>query len=303
MVFQLSDDQGRHLRSRVRVPEGCREIFHSVELFNITHLRYRQDIQCPGQTLADLTFHMEAIPPGARLIVYVKKETLNTEEYLLTPNQNTWQYSPGMASQTVIDTITQYLSLGFIHILLGWDHLLFVLMLVLMVSSARDLLLTITAFTLGHSLTLALAATSLIRVPAPPTEALIALSIVFLAAEILRFSKTGHRTLTLRYPGLISIFFGLFHGLGFSTVLQTLSADSSPILWQLIGFNLGVELGQIVFVVGLLVLSNLLKQSLLPSFQQRLPAHKDIVSICRTIVTTVCGSIAAFALVERISGF
>lgn len=153
----------------------------------------------------------------------------------------------------------QYGSLGVEHILTGIDHLLFVLALVLLVGGGRRLLATITAFTLGHSITLALSALDIVRVASAPTEALIALSILLAGVELLR-DPDAPKTLTQRYPGLISATFGLFHGLGFAGALREIGLPQGEIPMALLSFNVGVELGQLLFIGALIPLLALGRQ-------------------------------------------
>ncbi len=147
-------------------------------------------------------------------------------------------------------TLWQYLQLGVRHIAGGYDHLLFVACLLLLSLNLRRLLLAITGFTLAHSITLALAALEVWRVPVVPTEAVIALSILFLAAELAR----QQQTLAWRYPGLVATLFGLLHGFGFASVLAEIGLPQGEIVTALLGFNLGVEVGQLAFVGLLLAL-------------------------------------------------
>lgn len=140
-----------------------------------------------------------------------------------------------------------YLGLGVEHILLGIDHLLFVLTLVLLVKEAKRLLGTITAFTVAHSLTLAAATLGFVHVPGPPVEACIALSIVFVAAEIIR-GRLGQPGLTARAPWVVAFSFGLLHGLGFAGALSEVGLPQQAIPLALLFFNVGVELGQLAFI-------------------------------------------------------
>ena len=144
-----------------------------------------------------------------------------------------------------------FLRLGVEHILGGIDHLLFVLCLVLLVDGARRLLVTITAFTLAHSVTLALATIGLVRVPSRPVEAAIALSIVLLAVELVRRWR-GEPSLTARRPWLVAFAFGLLHGLGFAGALSQVGLPPGDIPLALFLFNVGVELGQVAFVAAVL---------------------------------------------------
>ena len=146
-----------------------------------------------------------------------------------------------------------YFTLGVEHILLGVDHLLFVLGLMLLVAGRWLLFKTITAFTLGHSASLALATLGLVSVPGPPLNAAIALSIVFLAAEIVR-QRRGERHLTARHPWIVAGAFGLLHGLGFAAALTALGLPASAVPLALLFFNLGVEAGQVLFIALVLAM-------------------------------------------------
>ena len=146
-----------------------------------------------------------------------------------------------------MDFFRTYLTLGIEHILLGVDHLLFVLGLLLIVRGRWRLLKTITAFTIAHSLTLALATLELARAPARPLEAGIALSIFFLGLEIARTWR-GQTSLSIERPWLVAFGFGLLHGFGFATGLSATGVPQSELPVALLSFNLGVEAGQVGFV-------------------------------------------------------
>jgi hydrogenase/urease accessory protein HupE len=167
--------------------------------------------------------------------------------YTFTSAQKTAQLYGSAEDQRGIGEIARaYTVLGVEHILSGFDHLLFVLALLFLVGFNRQLLLTITAFTLAHSLTLALSALGLLTLRSPPVEATIALSIVLVAAEALH----GGRTLARRWPALVAFLFGLVHGLGFAGALQEIGLPQKHLAVALLTFNVGVELGQL-FVVAL----------------------------------------------------
>lgn len=152
-----------------------------------------------------------------------------------------------------------YLRLGAEHILFGVDHLLFVLGLMLLVDTWGMLLRTITAFTLAHSLTLALAVLGLVHVPPAPIEAMIALSIVLLALELTR-GRDALPTFTRRYPWAVAFVFGLLHGLGFAGALTQIGLPAGQIPLSLFSFNLGVEGGQLLFVLAMLGPATLFKR-------------------------------------------
>ncbi|MGE5722982.1 MAG: HupE/UreJ family protein, partial [Sphingomonadales bacterium] len=138
-----------------------------------------------------------------------------------------------------------YLKLGFDHIWSGLDHLLFVAGLMILAGSIRRVLVAVTGFTIAHSITLSLSALGLIHVPIPPVEAMIALSILFLAREIARPTPDG---LARRFPILVSSSFGLLHGLGFAAALREIGLPRTETAVGLLFFNVGVEIGQILFI-------------------------------------------------------
>jgi len=151
-----------------------------------------------------------------------------------------------------------YWKIGTIHILEGYDHLLFVLALLLIIPNLWMLFKTITAFTLAHSVSLALATLGVVNMPGAPTEAVISLSILFLAVEIVH-SRQGHVTFTEKYPWVVALAFGLVHGLGFAGALAEVGLPEQEIPLALLMFNVGVETGQILFVCGVLVVIALIK--------------------------------------------
>jgi len=184
-----------------------------------------------------------------------------------------------------------YWRMGLVHILEGVDHLLFLLALLFLVTGFWNLLKTITAFTLAHSVTLALASLGVVNVPPAPTEAIIALSIVFLAAEIVR-KYSGETGLTQRYPWMVAGFFGLFHGLGFAGALTKIGLPAHEIPLALLMFNVGVETGQILFIVAVVAILEVLRR--IP-----LPVPED----AWRLVPYAIGGIAAFWTIERVVSF
>ena len=191
-------------------------------------------------------------------------------------------------SQGIIDVAGTYLVQGIEHILFGTDHLLFVLGLMLMVRDRWMLLKTITAFTVAHSITLAAATLGYVHVPAPPLNAAIALSIMFVGVEVLR-SWQGETSLTLRQPWLVAFAFGLVHGLGFASGLVRLGLPQGDIPVALLLFNVGVEIGQLSFVALILLL--------LRSFHQ-LDIHWPLP--VRMMPAYAVGSLGAFWTIDRI---
>lgn len=191
------------------------------------------------------------------------------------------------------EVVRTYTVLGIEHILTGFDHLLFVLSLILIVRDVRRLLITITAFTIAHSITLALATLGVIHVPGPPVEATIALSIVFVAAECLR-QIHGHQGLAARKPWLVAFTFGLLHGLGFAGALAEVGLPANSIPLALLFFNVGVEIGQLIFITAVLTGIGLLR---------RLVAREATLRFCETLTCYGIGVTSSFWLFERLAAF
>jgi len=190
-----------------------------------------------------------------------------------------------------LEVARTYTVLGVEHILLGIDHLLFVLALLLIVRGWGRLAATITAFTVAHSLTLAAATLGWVHVPGPPVEAFIALSIVFVAAEIVH-GRRGRAGVTARAPWIVAFTFGLLHGLGFAGALAELGLPQNSIPLALLTFNVGVELGQLAFVAAVLLVWGVVRGLGLrsPGWLAEVPAY-------------AIGGVATFWTLQRVAGF
>jgi hydrogenase/urease accessory protein HupE len=194
-----------------------------------------------------------------------------------------------------MEVAATYLQLGVEHILGGIDHLLFILALLILVKGVGRLVATVTAFTFAHSLTLAAATLGFVYVPGPPVEAAIALSIVFVAAEIIH-SRQGKMALTERFPWIVAFTFGLLHGFGFASALNEVGLPQSTIPVALLFFNVGVEVGQLIFIASvfaLMALGRYLAQRLSvsqPTWSWRIPPY-------------AIGTIAALWVIQRTVSF
>jgi len=192
---------------------------------------------------------------------------------------------PEQATRT--ELAISYWQMGTIHILEGFDHLLFLLTLLLIVTGFIPLLKTITAFTIAHSITLALATLGLVHIPPVPTEAVISLSIVLLAVEVVHKNQ-GQLTWSERFPWLVAFTFGLVHGLGFAGALAEIGVPSNEVPLALLMFNVGVETGQVMFVtVVALLLAGL----------HRIHTHSAL-TLARATPYAI-GGVAAFWTIER----
>ena len=256
--------------------------------------------------LADSALHRHVVdvPDGVidgAVILFVGLESTITDVFArfvwLDGSETTAIARP---SQPWVEVIAQrsawqvawdYTVLGVDHILSGFDHLTFVLALLLIVNGARRLLITVTSFTLAHSITLAAATLGVMWVPGPPVEAVIALSILFLASELVKVNH-GLPSLTARYPWVVAFSFGLLHGFGFAGALGEVGLPQNEVPLALLMFNVGVELGQLLFIAVILAMVLLLNR-----------LHRQWPTWLRQVPAYGIGGIAAFWLIERVAGF
>lgn len=192
-----------------------------------------------------------------------------------------------------LDVAKTFVVHGIEHILFGYDHLLFVLALMFIARSWRALLLTVTAFTAAHSITLTLATLGFVHLPGPPVEAAIAFSILLLVCEIIRI-QNGQTSLTAQWPWMVAFTFGLLHGLGFAGALSELALPAGDIPLALLFFNVGVEIGQLMFIAAVIGLIALVRQVRYPAWFGR---HAFMTA------TYAIGAMAAFWFVERVAAF
>ena len=204
--------------------------------------------------------------------------------YTITAAQPTARlYGAANDDRNALEVASAYVVLGIEHILTGIDHLMFVIALLFLVGFNRRLLWTITAFTVAHSVTLALSALGVIALRAPPVEATIALSIVLVAVEALDRKQTFAR----RWPAIVAFLFGLVHGLGFAGALKEIGLPHNHLLVALLTFNVGVELGQLFVVTAAFVIYKSL-------------ARMPKLALARVASLYVIGSVAAWWSIGRV---
>ncbi len=272
----------------LRFPEGTTSITEPQGLIGDGAWVERWQIHRPGG-LVGQTVAVNGIAGGLTdVIVRIERQdgTSQVEHLLPQRPQFVVQGSTGTAEMA-----WTYLVLGVEHILGGTDHLLFVLVLLLIVRGVRRIVFTITAFTVAHSITLVAATLGWVHVPGPPVEAMIALSIVFVAAEALHGlqAKPG---LTARAPWVVASSFGLLHGFGFAGALAEVGLPEKAIPVALLMFNVGVETGQLLFVAFLLGVRAALA---------RLPLNAP--RWAHSVPPYAIGTIAMFWVIERVGAF
>ncbi len=202
------------------------------------------DYDCGSVTGAALTIVWPAFNPSVTALIRMTFANGETRTASLPPDQSTWTLPEPRSFGGVAKS---YFVIGVEHIAGGADHLLFLAGLLVIAGTFRRAIVTATGFTIAHSLTLALVALDIIRVSVPAVEAVIALSIVFLGAEIARGDRT---TLSRRRPAIVASFFGLAHGAGFAAALSEIGLPATEKISALFFFNAGVEAGQIAIVLA-----------------------------------------------------
>jgi hydrogenase/urease accessory protein HupE len=269
----------------VRLPADARQLAEPRGISAGGAYLERWRVQRPGG-LAGQTVSVDGLAAtGTDVLVRLERARGSTQMARLLPSDPAFVVE---AAPSRWHTAVMYVRLGFEHILKGVDHLLFVLGLLLIVRDLRTLLKTITAFTVAHSITLAVATLGYARAPGPPLEAVIALSILFLGPEMMR-AQRGETSLTIRHPWVIAFAFGLLHGFGFASGLTTTGLPQAEIPLALLLFNLGVEAGQILLVIVMLALERSFRvlDVRVPRAVEALPAY-------------AVGSLGAYWTIKRV---
>jgi hypothetical protein len=273
---------------RVRFPPGTRERTPRREMSGEAFYVERWQVTRPGG-LAGQPLGIDGIAGGVtEVIVRIERADGTGQVERLLPQRP--EFTVQVASGP-LQVARAYLVLGVRHILGGVDHLLFVLVLLLIVRGGRRIVTTITAFTVAHSITLVAATLGWISVPGPPVEALIALSIAFVAAEVVQGLR-GTPGLAARAPWVVAFSFGLLHGFGFAGALAEVGLPPQAIPVALCMFNVGVEIGQLIFVAAMLGAGALLSRMRMRSSLR-----------ARLLPAYAIGTLAMFWVVERIGAF
>jgi hydrogenase/urease accessory protein HupE len=284
---------GMRLPVAITMPGDVKNLKEPVEQELADSLLERQWIDAGANGLAGKRIEFRGLQ-ATITDVLVRVEMLDGRKWIMVvhPSQPWVEVA---ASQTWLAVAGAYLRLGVEHIWGGVDHLLFVLALLLLVRGWRRVVATITAFTVAHSITLAAATLGFVHVPQKPVEAGIALSIVFVAAEIIR-SRQGLPGLTEKAPWVIAFAFGLLHGFGFAGALSEVGLPQNAIPVALLFFNVGVEVGQLLFIASVFVIATLARQVASGITLPRL-------TWAWRLSPYAIGSVAAFWLIQRIAAF
>jgi hydrogenase/urease accessory protein HupE len=285
-------DESTTLKLRPQFPPGTQELspVHTSFAGGTAVQRWRIQV---GDGLAGQAVEFPDLPMN-RIDVLVRLARSDGTVQLgrVLPLEPRYVFAEGPGAYEVVQT---YTLLGIEHILMGIDHLLFVLALLILVKGTGRLIATVTAFTVAHSLTLFAATLGWVHVPGPPVEAAIALSIVFVASEIIH-AQQGRLGLTQRYPWVVAFAFGLLHGLGFAGALAEVGLPQLSIPLALLFFNVGVEIGQLLFIAAIL---------LLVAAWRRAASHLSLSqpNWTRQIPPYALGGLASYWVVARVAAF
>jgi hypothetical protein len=280
---------GRPMNISPQLPAGCTNLTEPAVQVSAAGALERRIVDCGEKGLTNETIviaGLSATQTDTLLRIQLIDGSMHTT--VLRPDAPSFIVPEKPSKMKVAGS---YLVLGIEHILGGFDHLLFVLGLLLIVRSTMLLIKTITAFTLAHSVTLAMAALGFVHVPQAPVEAVIALSIIFLASELSKQHR-GETGLTTKAPWLVALTFGLLHGFGFAGALTEVGLPQTDIPLALLFFNVGVEVGQLMFVAGVLVVTWTINKMKFrwPVWVEHGPAY-------------AIGSLAAFWFIQRTASF
>ncbi len=266
VVWKRPQLSGRTLKLDLRFPAHCSTQQSGLDQVTGSAWISRLTLDCSPQGLSGYSITVEGLS-GTMTDTLLRLRWLDGRSlnHILKPDQPALRIDREGSSG-----LWAYLRLGVQHLLTGFDHVLFVIGLLFLGRSAWELVRIVTSFTVAHSVTLALSALDLVRLSQTAVEAVIALSILFLAVEL---AKDDRSSILFRQPWLIAFIFGLLHGFGFAGALRDIGLPSDAMLWALLLFNIGVEIGQLMVVfAGLAVVLLLRSQpAALPRWLPKLP--------------------------------
>jgi hydrogenase/urease accessory protein HupE len=257
----------------------------------------RWSVKCPGG-LSGGTIQIAGLSATTTdALVRLERLDGSSQVTRLTPSAPSFVVE---AAPRALEVARTYSVLGVEHILTGIDHLLFVLALIIITCGGWKLVKTVTAFTISHSISLTAATLGFVHVPPPPVEAVIALSIVFVAAEIVHMRR-GLIGITARAPWVVALSFGLIHGLGFAGGLSDAGLPAGHVPTALLFFSIGVETGHFMFIGAVLSLIALVRKGL--QHVSPFSTRPQLSTFLRLVPPYAIGSIAMFWMIQRLAAF
>jgi hydrogenase/urease accessory protein HupE len=292
VVWKTPASGGRPMAISAQLPERCDPRTPGQPIWNGAAYVVRWTASCPGGLEGGL-IHIDGLDQTSTdvLVRFDFADGVN-QAHRLTASDPSFTV-PSQPNQ--LEVARTYFLLGVEHILSGIDHLVFVLALLLLVKGARRVIVTVTAFTVAHSLTLAGATLGFVHMPGPPIEAVIALSIAFVASEIIH-SRQGKPGLTEQYPWIVAFTFGLLHGFGFAGALAEIGLPQISIPIALLFFNVGVEIGQLLFIASVFAIIALARR-----ITRRINMPRP--TWAWAVPPYAIGSLAIFWVIQRIAVF
>jgi hydrogenase/urease accessory protein HupE len=292
VVWKTPATGGRPMAITAKLPESCDPRTPGQPIWDGAAYIARWSARCVGGLEGGL-IHIDGLDKTSTdVLVRFDFADGVSEARRLTPSDPSFTVP---TQPSPLEVVRTYFLLGVEHILLGVDHLLFVLALLLLVKGVRRIIATVTTFTLAHSLTLAGATLGFVHIPGPPIEAAIALSIVFVASEIIH-SRREKPGLTERYPWVVAFTFGLLHGFGFAGALSEIGLPQKSIPIALLFFNVGVEIGQLLFIASVVVIVALARR-----IARRITVPRP--TWAWAVLPYAIGSLAFFWVIQRIAAF
>ena len=298
VIWKVPGQGGRKLGLEVALPQGCTVTEPASRTVGGAYVE-RWRARCNGALEGGTILIEGLVKTRTDVLVRIERLDGSTQTVRLTPDEPNFRVAVTAGPWAVIKT---YFALGVEHILLGIDHLLFVLALLFLVGNWPRLIGTVTAFTLAHSLTLAAATLGWVKVPQSPVEALIALSIMFIAVEVLHRTQ-GRLGIAARRPWLVAFAFGLLHGLGFAGALSEIGLPQNAIPLALAFFNIGVEVGQLLFIAAVFGLFWVIRSITERTAERPLVTTWDVAGAVARPSAYVIGTLASFWLFQRTYGF
>jgi hydrogenase/urease accessory protein HupE len=288
VVWKTPARGGRPMQISARLPENCDPRTQGQPIWDGTGYVARWTASCPGGLEGGVIEVRELERTATDVLVRFDSADGGSNAHRLSASAPSFTVpsQPGR-----VELARTYALLGVEHILLGIDHLLFVFAMLLLVTGWRRVLGTITAFTIAHSITLAAATLGFVQVPGPPVEAVIALSIVFVAVEIVHGVR-GRPGAAAQWPWIVAFAFGLLHGFGFAGALSDIGLPERAIPLALLFFNVGVEIGQLLFIGAVAV-----ALGAVPRAGARSPRWTELAP------AYAIGSLAMFWFIERVAAF
>ncbi|MBU0719741.1 HupE/UreJ family protein [bacterium] len=280
----LEDTQAEDIY--IRFPLKCIQTTKNRQSIQDGFIIHEYSMRCASDGLANARIWVEGLVSSDRgVLLRYEKDSLVQKALL----RSTTPFIIIDHKTSSFDLIIEYVNLGIVHILSGYDHLLFVLALMVLSLNYKTLFYSVTAFTLSHSITLACGIFGVVNIGVSYIEAMIALSIVFLARELVIDKETSF---TRQNPAVVTFIFGLLHGFGFSSVLSDIGLPQDEIALSLFSFNLGIELGQIAFI--------LCAGAVLLVLKKYIYGHTAIIK--KTLAYFI-GGLSSFWLIERVLSF